>query len=96
MVSRKDQELKSVIPTVDNLEEYKNLLSIVYKKDSYWVYHSKSLQDNSFKDHADRVWRVVKYENCVSNKTNCYKLEEDDVIKFGRVRFKVKKLVIDK
>ncbi len=41
------------------------------------------------------MWRIVKYENHVANKTNCYKLEQEDVIKFGRVRFKVKKLVID-
>jgi hypothetical protein len=31
MVSRKEQELKQVIPNVDNLEEYQNLISIVPK-----------------------------------------------------------------
>jgi len=58
------------------------------------MYHSKSLSDDSFKNHADRVWRIVKYEN-YNNKANTYKLNEGDTIKFGRVRFKVKMLVVD-
>ena len=30
----------------------------------------------------------------VGNKANSFKIEQDDVIKFGRVRFKIKKLVL--
>ena len=52
--------------------------------------------DETFKNHAERAWRIVKYENFVENKTNHFKIEKDDVIKFGRVRFLVKELVIDK
>jgi hypothetical protein len=61
------------------------------------MFHSKSLNDDSFKNHADRVWKIVKYENYMSNKgkVNSHRVIEEDVIKFGRVRFKVKKLVID-
>mmetsp|Transcript_22019 Transcript_22019/g.16387 ORF Transcript_22019/g.16387 Transcript_22019/m.16387 type:complete len:93 (+) Transcript_22019:263-541(+) len=64
-------------------------------RDAYWVFHSKSLEDETFTNHVDRVWRVVKYENHVENKTNCYELVQGDVVKFGRVRFKIKKLVVD-
>lgn len=59
------------------------------------MFHSKSLYDDSFKNHADRVWRIVKYESHQTTKSNCYKLTEGDTIKFGRVRFKIKKLVIE-
>ena len=58
------------------------------------MYHSKSLKDDSFKNHADHVWRIVKYEQ-YQNKMNTMKIKEGDLIKFGRVRFYIKKLVVD-
>jgi hypothetical protein len=60
------------------------------------MFHSKSLNDDSFKNHADRVWKIVKYDTYSNGKLNTTRVQEGDVIKFGRVRFKVKKLVIDK
>lgn len=72
------------------------MLSLVYKQGQYWMYHSKSLLDDSFKNHADRVWKIVKYDSYCNGKINTTKVVEGDVMKFGRVRFKVKRLVIDK
>jgi hypothetical protein len=43
MISRKEQELKALIPNVDNQEEYQSLISLVYKQGLYWMFHSKSL-----------------------------------------------------
>ena len=44
----------------------------------------------------DRAWRIVRYESSSkASKSNTAKIVEDDVIKFGRVRFRVKKLVVD-
>jgi hypothetical protein len=60
------------------------------------MFHSKSLNDDSFKNHADRVWKIVKYDTYSKGKLNTTRVLEGDVIKFGRVRFKVKKLVIDR
>jgi len=60
------------------------------------MFHAKSLNDDSFKNHADRVWRIVKYEAYLNKKSNTFKVVEGDTIKFGRVRFKIRKLVIDK
>ena len=71
------------------------MLSLVYRQNKYYVFHSKSLSDDSFKNHAERAWRVVKYENQMGQKMNCYRIEEGDVVKFGRVRFKVKKMVVN-
>ena len=71
-------------------------MTIVFKRHQYWLYHSKSLQDDAFKNHADRVWRIVKYETDPNlKKPNHMRVQEGDVIKFGRVRFRVKKLVVD-
>lgn len=53
------------------------------------------MQDDAFKNHADRVWRVVKFEGH-ERKENCVRVGKGDVIKFGRVRFAVKQLVVDK
>ena len=96
MVSRKEQELRAIIPNVDSSEEYQSLISLVYKQGQYWMYHAKSLNDDSFKNHADRVWRIVKYETYLNKKSNTFKVIEGDTIKFGRVRFRIRKLVIDK
>jgi hypothetical protein len=96
MISRKETEMRANIPNVDSSEEYLNLLSLVYKQGQYWFYHSKSLKDDSFKNHADRVWRIVKYEAYQNKKGNTLRVFEGNTIKFGRVRFRIKKLVIDK
>ena len=96
MVSRKEQELKALIPQVDTSEDYQNLISLVYKQGQYWLYHSKSINDDSFKNHADRVWKIVKYEAYKQKKMNTLRVYEGETIKFGRVRFKIKKLVVDK
>jgi hypothetical protein len=54
------------------------------------------LLDDSFKNHADRAWRIVKFETHANQKrSNTMRVQEGDVIKFGRVRFKVKKIVVD-
>lgn len=95
MIARKDQKIIPLIPNVDSSEAYHPLLSVVFKSGLYWVYHSKSLNDDSFKNHADQVWRIVKYENHEDRKVNTFRVAEGDVIKFGRVRFRVKKLVVD-
>ena len=71
------------------------MLSLVYKQGIYWVFHSKSLRDDSFKNHADHAWRIVKYESVNNRKVNYFKVVEGDTIKFGRVRFRIKKLVVD-
>lgn len=42
------------------------------------------------------MWRIVRYESAKNmKKGNTVRVQEDDVIKFGRVRFRVKKLVVD-
>jgi hypothetical protein len=60
------------------------------------MYHSKSLNDEAMKNHVDRVWRIIKYESFSPGKINTCRVVQGDIIKFGRVRFQIKKLVVDK
>lgn len=77
-------------------ELHQHLVTLVFKYGQYWLFHAKSLLDDAFKNHADRVWRIVKHEKHANQKrANTFKVGETDVIKFGRVRFRVKKLLVD-
>ena len=88
--------MKGLLPHVEeSLESVQQLATITFKYGKYWLFHAKSLQDDAFKNHADRVWRVVKFETH-ERKENSMRVGQGDIIKFGRVRFAVKKLVVDK
>ena len=94
MLARKDYELKTLLPSLDTSPSDLPLLSLVYKRGQYWVFHGRSLADPSLKNHAERVWRVVKYEVYRGDKVNKLRVCEGDLIKFGRVRFRVKRIVV--
>lgn len=96
MVARREQELKPVLPNMESPDDYLDLLSLVYKQGQYWLYHAKSPEDDEYQSHVDRVWRIVRYESFNPGKINSSKVVQGDIIKFGRVRFQIKKLVIDR
>jgi hypothetical protein len=52
--------------------------------------------DYSFKNHLKMAWLVVRYQQdwMYPNEENIYYIEKGDIIKFGRVRFKVRELMI--
>lgn len=52
--------------------------------------------DYSFRNHLKMAWRVVRYQQdpLHPNEENIYYIEKGDIIKFGRVRFKVRELMI--
>lgn len=59
----------------------------------YWIFHSSTVEENDEeleKNPESKLWRIVKY--CKSKATNVdgYKLMPDDLIKLGRVRFKIR------
>ena len=53
--------------------------------------------DYSFKNHLKMAWLIVRYNQdwIIPNDENVYYCEKGDIIKFGRVRFKIRTLVID-
>lgn len=83
------------MPNVENPDGHHILLSLAYCQGSYRMFNAKSLKDEAMKDHTNRAWKIVKYGVDSNHRLNSYILKEGDVIKFGRVRFKVKKIVIE-
>ena len=62
----------------------------------YWIYHSRDFEgQDKLKNPVDQAWISIR-EACPAmfpkryDKYLGYRLEEGDIIKFGRVRFKVK------
>ena len=70
---------------------------MVWKNEKYWLFHNQSVDaDYSFKNHLKMGWQIVRYNRDWINPQydNVYYCEEGDIIKFGRVRFKIRKLRI--
>jgi hypothetical protein len=71
------------------------LLSIAYKDGRYWIYHSKDFSTiESLKLPSDQPWISLKHMNPVSfgqryHPKYGYKLKKGDIVKFGRVRFRI-------
>lgn len=61
----------------------------------YWIYHSSCVDEEEEeveKDPESKLWRVVKH--CKISRGNIvgYKLQPEDLVKLGRVRFKVREI----
>ena len=74
------------------------VLSIGYKGGNYWVYHANDLKiQDVLKTPAEQAWIPIKSITKLNNpqrydKYFGYKLKQGDIVKFGRVRFRVKKI----
>jgi hypothetical protein len=78
--------------------EIENLLSLVYKNQKYFAFHNQSVEaDYSYKNHLKMAWLVIKYNQdwLPPHEENVFYVEKGDIIKFGRVRFKVRELKIN-
>ena len=54
-------------------------------------------EEYSYKNHIQMAWFIVRYSTAmIGNEVehNRFYVEEGDIIKFGRVRFKIRKLRI--
>lgn len=77
------------------------LISIVYKNGRYWIYHSRDFSStDALLNPSEQAWIVLKdiNKNVFKDKLNKklgYRLTGGDTIKFGRVRFVVKKISSD-
>lgn len=74
------------------------LLSIAYKNGRYWLYHSRDFTtQDALVNPAEQAWVVLKHLNKnvfkdKYSKKHGYRLTGGDTIKFGRVRFVVKRI----
>ena len=66
-----------------------------YKDNHFWIYHTDQIDDNEQEkaNPADKLWLVMRHmsNDKEHNLTpgHGYKLEIGDIVKFGRVRYKV-------
>lgn len=74
-----------------------NLVSICYKHGKYWLFHNRSIESDSYKHHLKMAWFIVRYnqDKYDPKYDNQMYIEVGDVIKFGRVRFRVRRLVLE-
>ena len=63
--------------------------------DNYWIYHTSYLEEDGEeyeKNTEDKLWKIAKYCKSKNKQIDGYKLTKNDVIKVGRVRFRVKEI----
>ena len=62
---------------------------------SYWIYHNSTIEtceDELDKNPENKIWRVVKHCKLKNKDINGYILNQGDLIRIGRVRFKVREI----
>ena len=68
-----------------------------YQNGSYWLYH-KNLVDEGLdnvleKKPEEKIWKVVRDHKNPEMQQPCIKLFKRDLIKVGRVRFKIREMM---
>ena len=77
----------------NNEYETKPILHFLWRNNSYWIYHKNTLDEGKQEeDPADRLWHIVKYCKNKECEEPGVKLKQGDVIKLGRIRFKIKEI----
>lgn len=94
--SQDDITIEPVVPCDNprNIDSVK-LLSVGYKAGTYWVYHANDLKVlEVLKNPAEQAWIPIKTMPRQSTNSEYfgYKLRQGEIIKFGRVRFRIKKI----
>ena len=92
-----DTLVDGIAPKDALLEKLKVLFIWVFKNGKYWIYHSRDFDESDrIQNPVDQAWVSIReawpalFPNKRYNKTLGYKLSDGDIVKFGRVRFKVK------
>eukprot|EP00347_Sterkiella_histriomuscorum_P021046 403335468 len=78
--------------TVNGVQE-NQLARFLYRNGGYWIYHKNQVDlSELYQNHEEKLWLVVKhYQNRTSPQHNKgYRLEKNDIVKFGRVRLRVR------
>lgn len=69
----------------------------MHQNGAYWVFH-KNYVDETIdqvleKKPEEKIWRVVRDNRCLDMEMPCYRLQKKDLIKVGRVRFKIRDIM---
>ena len=70
---------------------------LLHQDGSYWVYHKNYVDEGidqvREKKPEEKIWRVVRETRCPEMEIPCYRLMKKDLIKVGRVRFKIRDIM---
>lgn len=70
---------------------------ILHRNGSYWLYHKNFADENIEqileKKPEEKIWRVVREIRNPELDIPCYRLQKKDLIKVGRVRFKIRDIM---
>lgn len=78
-------------------EKEKIVARILTYNGNYWIYH-KNYIDEAIdqvleKKPEEKIWKVVRENVCPVMDVPCYRLNKKDLIKVGRVRFKIRDIM---
>ena len=69
----------------------------LYRDNSYWIYHKNLIDETAEvileKKPEEKIWQVVKHLRQPQFDFPCYKIRKNDLVKVGRVRFKIRDLM---
>lgn len=98
-LNSKDEKVAYIIPFNERQKtEHNLLLSVAYKNGRYWLFNSRDFSiADALANPSEQAWIVLKQMNKnifkdKYKKKYGYKLSGGDTIKFGRVRFVIKKI----
>jgi hypothetical protein len=79
---------------METIEREKIVCRFFFREGSYWIYH-KNFIDEAIDQILERkpeekIWQVVKSTYQREMDFPCYKIQRRDLIKVGRVRFKIR------
>ena len=82
---------------MENYKTDKIIARAFYQNGSYWIFH-KNLIDEGLegvleKKPEEKIWRVVRDSKSSEMNVPCVKLQKRDLIKVGRVRFKIREMM---
>mmetsp|Transcript_20216 Transcript_20216/g.23390 ORF Transcript_20216/g.23390 Transcript_20216/m.23390 type:complete len:153 (+) Transcript_20216:166-624(+) len=73
-------------------ENLPTIANILHKRGKYWIYNTN---EDFFGEPEDLIWITIRdYRDSASSLG--YKLNVDDIVKFGRARLRITKIKIDK
>ena len=76
----------------ENNHEQEQSVRVVQTEGSYWIYHSEHFDpdEDYLQATNEKLWRVIRYSKLVDSENgHGYRIKHNDLLKIGRVRFKV-------
>ncbi|CDW73638.1 fha domain [Stylonychia lemnae] len=73
-----------------NTQREQQLARLLFKNGNYWIYHKNQVDVSQiYQNPEEKLWLVIKkYQSKTYHKG--YKLQKNDIVKFGRVRLRVR------